>query len=101
MSGSLREAVRAASRELAAAGVEAADVDAVVLAAHALRTTTGEVHKLMVLGAEAPAGLETMEALVAERARRVPLQHLTGRAAFRHLELSVGPGVFVPRPETE
>ena len=38
---------------------------------------------------------------MAERARRVPLQHLTGRAAFRHLELSVGPGVFVPRPETE
>ena len=38
---------------------------------------------------------------MAERARRVPLQHLTGRAPFRHLELSVGPGVFVPRPETE
>jgi release factor glutamine methyltransferase len=31
----------------------------------------------------------------------VPLQHLTGRAPFRHLELAVGPGVFVPRPETE
>ena len=96
--------VRAASRDLAAAGIEQADVDAVALAAHALRTTTGEVHKLMVLGAEAPAGLEAMEAMeamVAERVRRVPLQHLTGRAAFRHLELSVGPGVFVPRPETE
>jgi release factor glutamine methyltransferase len=98
VSGSLREAVRAASRELAAAGVEAADVDAVVLAAHALHTTPGEVRRLMVLGADAPAGLAP---LVAERARRVPLQHLTGRAAFRHLELSVGPGVFVPRPETE
>ena len=36
-----------------------------------------------------------------QRADRVPLQHLTGRAAFRHLELAVGPGVFVPRPETE
>ena len=36
-----------------------------------------------------------------ERAGRVPLQHLTGRAPFRHLELAVGPGVFVPRPETE
>ena len=101
MTRTLREAVRAASRDLAAAGIEQADVDAVALAAHALRTTTSEVHKLMVLGAEAPAGLEVMEALVAERARRVPLQHLTGRAAFRHLELSVGPGVFVPRPETE
>jgi release factor glutamine methyltransferase len=40
-------------------------------------------------------------ALLDQRADRVPLQHLTGRAAFRHLELAVGPGVFVPRPETE
>ena len=40
-------------------------------------------------------------ALVDERAARVPLQHLTGTAPFRHLELAVGPGVFVPRPETE
>jgi release factor glutamine methyltransferase len=101
VSGSLRDAVRAASRQLAAAGVEQADVDAVALAAHALRTSAGDVHRLMVLGADAPPGLDAMEALVAERARRVPLQHLTGRAPFRHLELSVGPGVFVPRPETE
>ena len=35
------------------------------------------------------------------RAAREPLQHLTGRACFRHVELAVGPGVFVPRPETE
>ena len=41
------------------------------------------------------------QALINKRARRVPLQHLTGRAHFRHLELEVGPGVFVPRPETE
>ncbi len=40
-------------------------------------------------------------ALLDQRAARVPLQHLTGRAPFRHLELAVGPGVFVPRPETE
>jgi release factor glutamine methyltransferase len=39
--------------------------------------------------------------LVDQRADRVPLQHLTGRAPFRFLELAVGPGVFVPRPETE
>jgi release factor glutamine methyltransferase len=38
---------------------------------------------------------------VSERARRVPLQHLTGKAGFRRLELSVGPGVFIPRFETE
>ncbi|HEV2089083.1 MAG TPA: peptide chain release factor N(5)-glutamine methyltransferase, partial [Cryptosporangiaceae bacterium] len=44
---------------------------------------------------------ERYEDLVAERIRRVPLQHLTGVAGFRHLDLAVGPGVFVPRPETE
>ena len=41
------------------------------------------------------------EALLVRRAAREPLQHLTGTAAFRHVELAVGPGVFVPRPETE
>jgi release factor glutamine methyltransferase len=39
--------------------------------------------------------------LAGQRARRVPLQHLTGTAPFRYLELAVGPGVFIPRPETE
>ena len=43
----------------------------------------------------------TYASLVAERGHRIPLQHLTGVAAFRHLTLRVGPGVFVPRPETE
>jgi release factor glutamine methyltransferase len=39
--------------------------------------------------------------LVKRRVGREPLQHLTGRAPFRHIQLAVGPGVFVPRPETE
>jgi release factor glutamine methyltransferase len=95
---SLRDAVAGAVRSLSAAGVHSAEFDAVTLAAAALGTTTSEVHKLMIMGAPVPAGFED---LVAERARRVPLQHLTGRAGFRRLELSVGPGVFVPRFETE
>jgi release factor glutamine methyltransferase len=94
----LLEAVRAATRALAGAGIDSAEFDAVALAAHVLGATTSDVRKLMVMGARAPDGFE---ALVAERARRVPLQHLTGKAGFRHLELSVGPGVFVPRFETE
>jgi release factor glutamine methyltransferase len=98
VTSSLREAVRAAARALAEAGIDGAEFDAVTLAAHVLGTTTGEVRKLMVMGAPAPRGLDD---LVAERARRVPLQHLTGKAGFRRLELSVGPGVFVPRFETE
>ena len=94
----MREAVRDAVRVLADAGVESAEFDAVALAAHVLRTSPGEVRKLMIMGAPVPDGLDD---LVAERARRVPLQHLTGKAGFRRLDLSVGPGVFVPRFETE
>ncbi|MEO6142765.1 MAG: HemK/PrmC family methyltransferase, partial [Dermatophilaceae bacterium] len=94
----LREAVRDAARVLADAGIDSAEFDAVALAAHSLGTSTSEVHKLMITGAPVPPSLED---LVAERARRVPLQHLTGKAGFRQLELSVGPGVFIPRFETE
>jgi len=98
MTSSLREAVRRAARVLADAGIDSAEADAVALAACALETTTSEVHKLMIIGAPAPDGFDD---LVGERARHVPLQHLTGKSGFRRLELSVGPGVFVPRFETE
>lgn len=95
----LRDAVRAATLTLAEAGVSSAPVDALVLAAHALGVPLGEARRLMVLGG-VPAPPAYAD-LVAERARRVPLQHLTGVAGFRRLSLSVGPGVFIPRPETE
>jgi len=95
---SLREAVRDAVLVLSGAGIHSAEFDAITLAACALGTTSSEVHKLMIVGAPVPPGFED---LVAERARRVPLQHLTGKAGFRRLELSVGPGVFIPRFETE
>jgi release factor glutamine methyltransferase len=94
----LREAVRDAVLVLSGAGIHSAEFDAIRLAACALGTTSSEVHKLMIVGAPVPPGFED---LVAERARRVPLQHLTGKAGFRRLELSVGPGVFIPRFETE
>jgi release factor glutamine methyltransferase len=94
----LRSAVREATQRLAAAGIASAESDALLLAAHALGTGVGDVRKAMVLGGEAPAAYEE---LVEARASRLPLQHLTGRAGFRRLELEVGPGVFVPRPETE
>ena len=94
----LRSAVREATAALAAADVASPEADAVALAAHLLGVAPSEVRRRMVLGAPGPPGYA---ALVAERARRVPLQHLTGRSGFRRLELDVGPGVFVPRPETE
>ncbi len=95
----LRDAVRRATMTLAEAGVASAPVDALHLAAHLMGQDVREVRRVMVLGGvDAPAGYDD---LVAERATRIPLQHLTGRAYFRGLELRVGPGVFVPRPETE
>ena len=82
---------------LAAAGVESPRVDAELLLAHVLGVPrTG----LLTLGDVADDVAARFEALVGQRADRVPLQHLTGRAPFRHLELAVGPCVFVPRPET-
>ncbi|SRR5580765_7913859 len=96
--GGLRAAVRAATVRLREAGVPSPEIDALVLAAHAAGLDLPGVHKAMVLGLPEPA---TYEGLIDERAARVPLQHLTGRAGFRNLELRVGPGVFVPRPETE
>ncbi|MDN5769207.1 MAG: hypothetical protein L0H78_25835, partial [Humibacillus sp.] len=101
MTGSidLTTGIRAAAERLSRAGIQSPEVDAVALAAHALRTDAAEVRRLMVLGGRTLP--ESYVALVDERARRVPLQHLTGQAPFRHLTLAVGPGVFVPRPETE
>ncbi|MBC7550980.1 MAG: peptide chain release factor N(5)-glutamine methyltransferase [Cellulomonas sp.] len=90
--------MRRAELVLADAGVPSPRVDAELLAAHLLGVSRGELQVAAILGRPTPAGLAD---LVARRATRVPLQHLTGTAPFRGLELAVGPGVFVPRPETE
>ena len=95
----LRHGIRAVTARLRECGVVSADVDAVELAAHVLGLDTSEVRRLAVVGGRSLP--EAYAVLVEERARRVPLQHLTGRAHFRRLTLAVGPGVFVPRPETE
>lgn len=98
----LHTAVREASARLEAAGIRSPETDAVELAAFALGTTAGDVRRAMVLRTTPDAGFAAaFEALISERLTRVPLQHLTGRAHFRRLTLAVGPGVFVPRPETE
>jgi release factor glutamine methyltransferase len=87
-----------AVRRLADAGVESPRVDAELLLAHVLGVSRG---RLLTLDDVTQPDRDRFGELVDQRADRVPLQHLTGRAAFRHLELAVGPGVFVPRPETE
>ncbi|MFN8191106.1 MAG: peptide chain release factor N(5)-glutamine methyltransferase [Nocardioidaceae bacterium] len=94
-SGRLR---RRAAQRLRDAGVASPEWDADELLAHVLGTTRG---RLLTLGDVPDELAERYAALIERRAAREPLQHLTGTAAFRHVELAVGPGVFVPRPETE
>ena len=87
---------------LASAGVPDPEVDAELLIGHVLGLSRGGVQARAVVGGTLDdAQAAELEALVVRRASREPLQHVTGRAAFRSLELAVGPGVFVPRPETE
>ena len=94
----MRELRRAAAERLRAAGVASPERDADELLAHVLGISLG---RLPLVDSVAPEDLAAYDALLARRVAREPLQHLTGSAAFRHVELAVGPGVFVPRPETE
>lgn len=94
--------LRAAVDELTASHVPTPQVDAELLAAHVRGIGRGELAAAVLRGARIPADeAAAFGELVARRAAREPLQYLTGTAPFRHLELRVGPGVFVPRPETE
>jgi len=80
------------------AGVPSPEHDAAELLAHVLGTDRGR----LTLVDDVPDGArERYAGLLARRAAREPLQHLTGEAWFRHVRLEVGPGVFTPRPETE
>ncbi|HEY1838966.1 MAG TPA: peptide chain release factor N(5)-glutamine methyltransferase [Mycobacterium sp.] len=98
MTTRLRCAIDSATTLLADAGIDSARYDAEELAAHLAGTDRG---RLPLLGSPDQAFFDNYRAAVAARSRRVPLQHLTGVTAFGPLTLSVGPGVFIPRPETE
>jgi release factor glutamine methyltransferase len=93
----LRQVIDAAAVALAEAGVGSPRTDAELLAAHAAATDRGR----LAFADAGPHFCERYDELVARRAKRVPLQHLTGTAAFGPVTVQVGPGVFIPRPETE
>jgi release factor glutamine methyltransferase len=95
---SARDLLARATSDLAAAGVESPQVDARLLLAHVLGVEPVRLHLDPPIDEEPR---QRFAELVRRRATREPVQHLTRVAPFRHLELSVGPGVFVPRPETE
>lgn len=98
----IAEALDRATGILESAGIRNARVDAELLLGHVLGLSRGGVQAKAVTGSSlSSSDSVTVAGLVERRAAREPLQHITGVAAFRQLELAVGPGVFVPRPETE
>ncbi|MEZ0353070.1 peptide chain release factor N(5)-glutamine methyltransferase [Mycobacterium sp. pR1184] len=94
----LRRAIDSAAAVLAEAGIDSARWDAEELAAHVAGAERG---RLTLIESIDDDFLVQYHDIVAARSRRVPLQHLTGTAAFGPVMLHVGPGVFIPRPETE
>ena len=104
------DVVRSSADVLRKAGVDTPEHEAKLLLAEALHVDLRDVDKAMLMGDDterlagkndAESALERFRAMLDRRARREPLQHITGHAPFRYLDLKVGPGVFVPRPETE
>ncbi len=94
----LRSAIDSATTLLADAGINSARYDAEELAAHLTGTERG---RLSLIDSPDDSFFDRYHAAITARSRRVPLQHITGTAAFGPLTLFVGPGVFIPRPETE
>ncbi len=92
----LMDEIALATARLADAGVESPRADAELIAAHLQGVSRSQLHLVPDTDFD-PRFWD----YIARREAREPLQHITGRAFFRYLELEVGPGVFVPRQETE
>lgn len=101
----VREILKDAKEQLALSEIEG--VDAEILLGHVLGISRMDLHNPVVLERTIEAiedksiALETFHDLLARRILHEPLQYITGTAYFRNLELKVGPGVLVPRPESE
>jgi release factor glutamine methyltransferase len=92
----LLDEITVAAARLAEAGVESPRTDAELIAAHVHGVPRGGLSMVPDTRFDPRFWDE-----IARREAREPLQHITGHAYFRYLDLAVGPGVFVPRPETE
>ncbi len=98
----LSDALAMASQKLSEVGVPSPQADATWLLCHVLDTNRSDLLTRITFDQELTIEqIADFLAALSRREKREPLQHITGKAAFRSLELMVGPGVFVPRPETE
>lgn len=100
----MRELLQNAIACLCKAGVDSPQYDARVLLAHACGVSLADLNKALILGDFkdfSPDYASKYSDFISRRASREPLQHIIGCATFRYIDLIVGKGVFVPRPETE
>lgn len=96
------ETLAEVGNSLTSAGITSARAEARLLVAKAMGISLSELDNRLSFGfGLGEEQLIELHAMLDRRLRREPLQHITGAAPFRYLELHVGPGVFVPRPETE
>ncbi|MBN2176720.1 MAG: peptide chain release factor N(5)-glutamine methyltransferase [Demequinaceae bacterium] len=95
--------LRDVTARLAEAGIPSPEHDAAALVGFSIGMPVDEVRTAAARGDHLPEGFspDDLDRLITRRSEREPLQHLTGRAYFGGLEILVGPGVFIPRPETE
>ena len=98
MTANVRDLILAATAELTEAGVASPRVDAELIAAHVLDTERGRIYSYENFS---DAQARSFNSFIDTRCSHVPVQYITGSAPFRYLELEVGPGVLIPRPETE
>jgi len=94
----IRDVLVDAQRRLSNAGIDSAAAESAELLAHVLGVPKG---RLFMQDSVEEDDRISFERLLAKRLNRIPFQHITGKAAFRRIELDVGPGVFIPRPESE
>ena len=95
------ETIGKAIATLREAGVDTPEHDVKLLLAEAAGCELSDVDKAMLMGDPIDYDAERFGAMLARRANREPLQYIVGHAPFRYLDLEVGPGVFIPRQETE
>ncbi|PJM79361.1 peptide chain release factor N(5)-glutamine methyltransferase [Bifidobacterium scaligerum] len=95
------DAIRLASARLREAGIETPEHDAKLLLAEAAGAELRDVDKAILMGSALEYDETRFQGMVNRRVKREPLQYIVGHAPFRYLDLQVGSGVFIPRPETE
>jgi len=96
---SIRDLLHDAAERLSKAGVDSARVDSRILLAGAMGISREQL--IAAIRQPTPAEVALFQALVDRRLAREPLAYITGRKEFWSLDFEVGPGVLVPRPETE